>query len=71
MSVPFFNLAGVYEGPVAKALGDVDISWAPGLLVAAVAYYMLMRNVDMAKEQPSRRGKHARARSKTSLRLEN
>jgi purine-cytosine permease-like protein len=52
-SVPFFNLSGIYEGPIAKALGDVDISWAPGLLVAAVAYYVLMRNVDLAKEQPA------------------
>jgi len=52
-SVPFFNLAGVYEGPIAKMLGDVDISWAPGLLVSAVAYYLLMRNVDLSKEQPA------------------
>jgi purine-cytosine permease-like protein len=52
-SVPFFDLAGIYEGRVAKALGDVDISWAPGLLVSAIAYYLLMRNVDLAKEQPS------------------
>jgi purine-cytosine permease-like protein len=50
-SVPFFNLAGVFEGPVAHALGDVDISWAPGLLVAAVAYYVLMLNVDLKKEE--------------------
>jgi purine-cytosine permease-like protein len=49
--VPFFNLAGVFEGPVAHALGDVDISWAPGLLVAAVAYYLLMLNVDLQKEE--------------------
>ena len=52
-SVPFFDLAGVFEGPIAKALGDVDISWAPGLGVAAIAYYLLMRNVDLAKEQPA------------------
>jgi len=52
-SVPFFDLAGIYEGPIAKALGDVDISWAPGLLVSAIAYYVLMRNVDLAKEQPA------------------
>lgn len=50
-SIPFFNLAGVYEGPIAKLLGDVDISWAPGLLVSAVAYYLLMRNVDLTKER--------------------
>ncbi len=53
VSVPFFNLSGVFEGPVAKALGDVDISWAPGLLVAGLAYYLLMRNVDLSKEAPA------------------
>ena len=52
-SVPFFDLSGVYEGRIAKALGDVDISWAPGLIVAAVVYYVFMRNVDLAKEQPA------------------
>ena len=52
-SVPFFNLAGVYEGPISKAIGGVDISWAPGLLVSAVAYYALMANVDLTKEQTS------------------
>ncbi|MDD2706312.1 MAG: cytosine permease [Acidocella sp.] len=52
-SVPFFNLAGVFEGPIAHALGDVDISWAPGLLVAGVAYYALTRGLDLAAEQPA------------------
>jgi purine-cytosine permease-like protein len=51
-SVPFFDLSGVYEGPVAHALGDVDISWAPGLLVAGVAYYLLTRNLNLAAERP-------------------
>jgi cytosine/uracil/thiamine/allantoin permease len=51
VSVPFFDLSGVFEGPVAKALGDVDISWAPGLLVAGVVYWGLMRGVDLGKEE--------------------
>ncbi len=50
-SVPFFDLAGMYEGPIAHALGDVDISWAPGLLVAAVAYVLLSRNINFMKER--------------------
>jgi purine-cytosine permease-like protein len=50
-SVPFFNLAGVYEGPIAHWLGDVDISWAPGLLVAAVAYVLLTRNINFGEER--------------------
>lgn len=52
-SVPFFNLAGLYEGPIAKALGGVDISWAPGLLVSGVVYYALTRSLDLAYERPA------------------
>jgi purine-cytosine permease-like protein len=50
-SIPFFNFSGVYEGPIAHALGDVDISWAPGLLVSALAYYLLMRSVNLSAER--------------------
>lgn len=50
-SVPFFNLAGIYEGPIAHALGGVDISWAPGLLVAALAYIIFSRNINFAMER--------------------
>jgi hypothetical protein len=37
-SVPFFVLTGYYEGPIAKAIGGVDISWARGLLISAFSY---------------------------------
>ena len=50
-SVPFFNLSGVYEGPIAHALGDVDISWAPGLAVAAIVYVIFMRSTNLAAER--------------------
>lgn len=50
ISVPFFNLAGIFEGPIAKALGGVDISWAPGLLAASLVYVILARNLDFASE---------------------
>jgi NCS1 family nucleobase:cation symporter-1 len=49
-SVPFFVLTGYYEGPVAKALGGVDVSWLPGLLVSAVTYYGLARSLDVKHE---------------------
>lgn len=52
-SVPLFNLSGIYEGPIAKLLRGVDISWTAGLVVSATAYYVLMANVDLAKEQPA------------------
>jgi purine-cytosine permease-like protein len=51
-SVPFFDLAGVYEGPIAHALGDVDISWAPGLAVAGMVYYIFTRSLNLAAERP-------------------
>jgi len=51
LSVPFFVLNGYYEGPVAKALGGVDVSWAPGLLVSAAGYYLLTRSLDVAGEK--------------------
>jgi len=49
-SVPFFVLTGYYEGPIAKAIGGVDISWAPGLLVSAFSYYALTRSLDLVRE---------------------
>lgn len=49
-SVPFFSLSGFYEGPIAKALGGVDISWAPGLLVASLVYVALARGLDQTRE---------------------
>lgn len=50
-SVPFFNLARLYEGPIAHALHDLDISWAPGLLVSSVLYVILSRNLDLSSER--------------------
>ncbi len=52
-SIPFFNLAGVFEGPVARALGGVDISWAPGLVVSGLVYYLITRDLDLAAELPA------------------
>jgi nucleobase:cation symporter-1, NCS1 family len=50
VSIPFFNLSGIYEGPIAQALGGVDIAWAPGLLVAGGLFYTLMRSVNVSDE---------------------
>jgi nucleobase:cation symporter-1, NCS1 family len=47
--IPFINTA-VYQGPISTRLGGVDISWLVGVVVAAVAYYALMR------KYPVRRG---------------
>jgi purine-cytosine permease-like protein len=52
-SVPFFNLAEVYEGWAAKAMGGVDIAWLPGLLVAGLAYVAFTWTADLASEAPA------------------
>ena len=37
----FANISGVYESPVARALGGGDISWIPGVLIAGGLYLAL------------------------------
>ncbi|CAN3126354.1 purine-cytosine permease family protein [Mycobacterium sp. smrl_JER01] len=40
-----------YTGPVAAALGDVDIALFVGLAASAVAYLLMARSLDLAAEQ--------------------
>ena len=47
--VPFFALP-FYTGPGARALGNIDISIIFGLLVSALAYYLLAGSIDVAAE---------------------
>jgi purine-cytosine permease-like protein len=47
--VPFAVLP-FYEGPGATAIGDLDISYVPGLVVAGALYYLLTRNLDLSSE---------------------
>jgi purine-cytosine permease-like protein len=42
IQVPFLSTA-LYTGPVAKAMGGIDISWIVGLIVICPFYYLLMR----------------------------
>ena len=46
---PIFDWS--YTGPLAQALGGVDIAWAVGLVVSAIVYLALSRSLDLAKEQ--------------------
>ena len=39
-----------YTGPLAKHLNSVDVSWMVGLVVTAVAYYLLTRDLDVSRE---------------------
>jgi nucleobase:cation symporter-1, NCS1 family len=47
--IPFFK-TGLYVGPVASALGGVDISMLIGLPVSAGVYLALCRNLDLGSE---------------------
>lgn len=46
-SIPFFAVSGIYTGPIAQALGGVDLAWLIGLLVTGAAYVLAGR-VDAA-----------------------
>jgi purine-cytosine permease-like protein len=45
IQVPFLSTA-LYTGPIATALGGVDVSWIVGLAVICPFYYVLMRVFD-------------------------
>jgi purine-cytosine permease-like protein len=60
-SMPFCVMPGLYIGPVARALGNVDIGWLIGLLVTMPCYALLMRGYDPLSER------HAIARSSQAL----
>jgi nucleobase:cation symporter-1, NCS1 family len=47
--VPFAVLP-FYTGPAASAIGSLDVSYVPGLLVAGGLYYALSRSLDLTHE---------------------
>ena len=48
--VPFFNANSLFEGFLAKDMQGADISMFIGLPIAAVLYWALTRNIDVAAE---------------------
>jgi NCS1 family nucleobase:cation symporter-1 len=50
---PFYVIPGVFEGPVAVAIGGADISAIVGLATSSVAYYLLTRSLDVSAERPA------------------
>ena len=48
--IPFMVL-GELQGPVAAALGGIDLAWLVGLVVAGALYVVLARSIDVAGEQ--------------------
>lgn len=47
--IPFMNLT-FYQGPIASAMGGVDIAFFVGIPVGAVAYWLLCRGIDLPEE---------------------
>ncbi|TDN58694.1 cytosine permease [Paraburkholderia sp. BL10I2N1] len=52
--IPFFCVFDgsneVYVGPLARAMGSVDLAWLVGLFVSGFAYYVLARSIDLKHE---------------------
>ena len=40
-----------FTGPLAKALGGIDLAWVVGLVVTGVVYWLLSRSIDLAAER--------------------
>jgi len=49
--IPFMVLAGVYTGPVANAMGGVDIAWLVGLVVTSIVYLIFARSLNLGRER--------------------
>lgn len=52
LMVPFM-VVGPFTGPVAKALGGIDVAFVIGLAVSGVLYYVLTRAMDLSAEEPA------------------
>ncbi len=48
--IPFFS-TGTYTGPIARALGGADLAMLVGLPVAAGAYYLACRSMDLDQDR--------------------
>jgi purine-cytosine permease-like protein len=48
--IPFFS-TGMYTGPIARALGGADLAMLVGLPVAAGAYYLACRSMNVAQDR--------------------
>ena len=53
-------LPGSFTGPLAAALGEVDVAWIVGLVVTAVAYLLFSRSLDRGAEHAAEESSEAR-----------
>lgn len=49
--IPFFNVPGLYVGPVTKMLGGADIAMAIGLPVSTIVYLWACRSMDVEADR--------------------
>jgi len=49
-----FVASGLYTGPIARAMGGIDLSWIVGLIVTAPAYYWLAKRANAEALTPDR-----------------
>ena len=49
-TMPFFVLPDFYTGPLARAVGGVDVGWLVGLVVSGGTYFLLCRSLDLRAE---------------------
>ena len=55
--IPFFYIFDgvaqkeVFVGPLAKALGNIDVAWLVGLIVSGLTYFWLSRSIDLNHEE--------------------
>ena len=55
VQIPFIASA-LYTGPIARAIGGIDLSWIVGLLVTSPAYYWLALRSQTRAEAALARG---------------
>jgi purine-cytosine permease-like protein len=53
-------LPGTITGPLAAALGEVDVAWIVGLAVTAGAYLLFSRSLDRSAEHAAEESSEAR-----------
>jgi len=58
--IPFMVLPGSFTGPLAAALGEVDVAWIVGLVVTSVAYLLFSRSLDLGAEHAAEESSEAR-----------
>ena len=53
VQIPFLALPDLYTGPLARAIGGIDLSWVAGIVIVSPVYYLAVRlRVEAAPTAP-------------------